>query len=307
MVELPSAEMSGFITIHKGVDPDNIEYTSSFPNMILDTGLREFGINTTYLKYCNVGSSGAAVSANQTGLQNKLYHSDTNQGAEQVGVNQDDPVNPFIYRRLTKRFPPKGVAYNVAEVGFGWNTENSCFNRALVLDGSGAPVAISVQGNEYLDVTYEVRLYPPMQDTTGVVIPSGVDTSPRTWTARAAGGSGGTLSYNTSSGWSLGGGYVSGQSTSRPSAHATSLSEVFAIPAGRIGLGGTSGGIMDSTGAGATYSISFPLNEANSTFGVRSVSKPTLGPYFQIEFDPPFMKTDENELTISFRHSWGRR
>ncbi|WP_444922940.1 hypothetical protein ACJJH9_12215 [Microbulbifer sp. DLAB2-AF] len=48
------------------------------------------------------------------------------------------------------------------------------FSRALVLDGNGNPTTITKLSDEYLHLTYELRIYPPTTDTASTVELEGV-------------------------------------------------------------------------------------------------------------------------------------
>ena len=89
------------------------------------------------------------------------------------------------------RFDPGDATGTPTEVGVGWleypppnyDEEHRCFSRALIVDGAGNPVSITVLADEYLDVTYAMRLYPYMgADSVKSVTLSG---SSYTFTTRA--------------------------------------------------------------------------------------------------------------------------
>lgn len=304
MIEVEAGKLSGIITMRKGRNPESMVEVAKFPNMILDSGLRLFRSTTEFMTYVNVGSSSVAVLPSQTGLQNKLHHSNTTVGKDITGADTSDPVDQFVYRIRTLRIPPKGAPYNVAEVGFGSDTNNTCYNRALVLQ-DGNPTSISVLGDEYLDVTLEVRLYPPATDFTGTLTPTGKDLEERTWVARVGmGTAAGTLQYGSS--WGLQGGrqalYAIASSAALPGRYSRPSDSLAA------NRSNPKGAANSSSDASTTIIIVFPLNAANLTGGVR-----TIGMYsgerfdFNFEFDPPFMKTTEDILTFTFKYTWGRK
>jgi hypothetical protein len=67
---------------------------------------------------------------------------------------------------------------NITEVGMGSaNNSGTLFSRALIKDGSGNPVALTITPIDYLDVTYIFRVYPYIgADITGQVNIGGVQT-----------------------------------------------------------------------------------------------------------------------------------
>ena len=312
VIEVSGGNFEGIITVHKGTCVDNMEHVSTFPNMILDSGLREIASNSSYMYYCNVGSSNTPVTAVQTSLGNRLHYSYANgPGNGATGADNSDPENRFIFRRRVVRFNPTGSAYNVSEIGFGWNTTGSLFNRALVLDTNGNPTTISVLENEYLDITYEVRLYPPTQIFSGTFTPTGKDTQTRTWTACAA-GNGGLVNYDSSAGWSLEGNFkfINSYSNLRVS-NGPMGNPFYDLNTGSgIQLGYSSNstaGVLDSVENKIYYTAYFGLDVANFINGIKSVHFGTGGPRIKMEFDIPFMKTNTDDISITIAYSWGRK
>lgn len=298
-------QASGHIWLRKGKTVDAMEEVADFPNLILDVGLREMGLGLDYLNYCSIGTSSVTPNASQTKLIGLLRTTDTNAIGEQVGANSDDPLNPYVWRRVTKRFAPSGSNANISEVSFGSTADGStAFNRALVKDSGGNPSTIALLGDEYLDVVYELRIYPPMQDITGTLTPTGVDTAPRAYIVRPRGESG-VLSYNTEKGWTVLQ-MIRQRGNNWDSVHSGEIGAIFSEPSGTIiRINGSA--VMDPVGASGVYTITVPLGEGNFPTGIRSVVAAIQSCKYQFQFDPPFMKTADDVFTFSFRHSWGRR
>ena len=311
VIEVSGGNFEGIITVHKGTNVDNMEHVSTFPNMILDTGLRAIGTNASYMTYCNVGSSNTPVAATQTSLGNRLYQSTiAGPGDNATGADNSDPANRYVFRRRVIRFNPTGSAYNVSEIGFGWDAAGNLFNRALVLDANGDPTTISVLANEYLDITYELRLYPPTQIFSGTFTPTGKDTQTRTWTACAASGGGGVLNYSGDSGWGLHGAFhtIVAYGSLASSGKIGNIFFDLSTGSGVQTVNANSvNGIMDSVETKVTYTAYFGLDRANFTNGIKSALFSTNGPRIKIEFDIPFMKTNTDDISISIAYSWGRR
>lgn len=300
MIELKN-ELSGYFTVSKGTDPDNMVEVASFPNLITDAGLLRYGSDADFIRYCNIGSSSTTPTVSDTTLINRLYYSES-ELPENTGANNTDPNARYVYRRRTIRFTPKGVPYTIAEVGFGWNATGSVFNRALVVDGGGYPTTISVLDNEYLDVTYELRLYPPTTDSTGTLTPTGKDVVPRNWTARPADLSG-DISYQVYS-WSISGDTY----TNTIAACGGTIGTPFSLPASWINYATGVGSItINPVIPEITYSKKFNLGDGNSASGIKSIVVNSHGHYYQIGFDAPFMKTNTDEITFTYKISWGRR
>lgn len=298
-------QASGHIWLRKGKSVEAMEEVADFPNLILDVGLREMGLSENYLSYCSIGTSSVTPNASQTKLIGLLRTTGTNARGEQTGANSDDPLTPYVWRRVTKRFAPSGSNANISEVSFGSTANGStAFNRALIKDSGGNPSTITLLGDEYLDVVYELRIYPPMQDITGTLTPTGIDTAPRGYIVRPK-GNGGALTYNVLSGWSVGF-MILVAGSSWNSVHSGDVGAIFSEPSGtKVNLGATS--VMDTVGASGVYTLSVPLGSSNFPTGIRCVVAAFNSCKYQFQFDPPFMKTADDVFTFSFRHSWGRR
>lgn len=298
-------QASGHIWLRKGKTVDAMEEVADFPNLILDVGLREMGLLANYLGYCSIGTSSVTPNASQTKLLGLLRTTGTNGIAEQTGANSDDPLNPYVWRRVTKRFAPSGSNANISEVSFGSTGDGStAFNRALIKDSGGNPSTITLLGDEYLDVVYELRIYPPMQDITGTLTPTGVDTAPRSYIVRPR-GQGGVLTYYLQTGWTVGS-MISVVAGPWSAVHDGDIGAIFSGPSGtEVRLSAAS--VMDTVGASGVFTITVPLGEGNFPTGIRSVVAAIQSCKYQFQFDPPFMKTADDVFTFSFRHSWGRR
>ena len=298
-------QASGHIWLRKGKTVDDMEEVADFPNLILDVGLREMGLSDQYLVFCSIGTSSVTPNASQTKLIGLLRTTSTDAIGAQTGVNSDDPLNPYVWRRVTKRFAPSGSNANISEVAFGSAANGStAFNRALIKDSGGNPSTITLLGDEYLDVVYELRIYPPMQDITGTFTPTGVDTAPRSYIVRPR-GVGGVLTYNPSVGWGVDS-MISVIGGNWNSVHSGDIGAIFSEPSGtKVSLGAAS--VMDPVGASGVYTLTVPLGSGNFPTGIRSAVAAIRSCKYQFQFDPPFMKTADDVFTFSFRHSWGRR
>ena len=298
-------QASGHIWLRKGKTVEAMEEVADFPNLILDVGLREMGLSHEYLKYCSIGTSSVTPNASQTKLLGLLRTTGTDATGEQTGANSDDPLNPYVWRRVTKRFMPSGSSVNISEIAFGSTSNGStAFNRALIKDSGGNPSTITLLGDEYLDVVYELRIYPPMQDITGTLTPTGVDTTPRSYIVRPR-GQGGVLTYNSQAGWMV---YtmMSPSGSGVDSVHSGPIGSIFSEPSGTK-LSFLAYSVMHASGASGIYVLSVPLASGNFPSGIRSVVAGITSCKYQFQFDPPFMKTAADVFSLTFVHSWGRR
>lgn len=149
-----------------------------FPNLITNQGLNKMGTENV-LEGCMVGTSNSTPNVNNNQLGNMLAYTDLITTA----TNSARSIAPYYgYRRATYRFNPGEATGNLSEVSIGWRVWDHdlsiykyfSFSRALILDGLGNPTTITILANEYLDVTYELRLYPPLDDAYYQVVLEGV-------------------------------------------------------------------------------------------------------------------------------------
>lgn len=280
-----------------------------FPNLITDAGLERMAGNGDWMRYCQVGSGNTAPNVLDTALANRIAGSDTQQ-ASINGAQAEEPY--FCWRRTTIRFAEGVAAGNLSEVGMGWASSGSLFSRALILDSEGDPTTITVAADEILDVTYEFRFYPRLTDVTGSVTLTGNIGGTYDYVMRAAS----VTSSNGSTGWYIG---ASGESmarayalpgtavyngdigliTGRPSGTNTYASSITASP--------YSAGSLERE-----FTAAWGPNDGNLSGGIRSFTvKMGIGTFqFRVGLqgtDAAIPKTSDDELSLKFVHSWGRR
>lgn len=138
-----------------------------FPNLVLDSGLRALIESSTIGHYCVAGTGNSAPTPTQTLLDNRVLSSNANTSTPGTLVN--DPIEGIYVRgRKTYNFPAVTSPVNITELGI--TTANSAgsvlFSRTLVKDPAGNPTTISLIEGDELRVTYELRRYPPQEDYT---------------------------------------------------------------------------------------------------------------------------------------------
>ncbi|MEI4518687.1 MULTISPECIES: hypothetical protein [unclassified Stenotrophomonas] len=301
------------------VDEDGVEIPGSrrvaadwFPNLITNSGLDFLGTTgtTPVQGYCRVGTGNAAPANTNTALVSQVAVSSTLQ-AETSGVNRTGTF--YGWRRRTIRFAAGsmgGSAVNLAEVGVSPAAASALFSRALIVDGGGSPTTISVQPDEILDVTYELRLYPTLTDATGTVTIASVVYN---WTARALTNS----SYDSA--WSATIGQGIGFNTNSGNVGIAGPSVVAAIPAqGALPSSPVSAGTMvPQTYTSGQYARSFlidmDLNDGNIAGGiggffaaVQSNSTGQSGGAWTWGLSPKLPKDANFKATFTIRQSWGR-
>jgi hypothetical protein len=273
-----------------------------FPNLITNQGLDRLGVGAT-TSYCSVGSGNSTPVVGNTGLDLKVGSSASKDGTVSSGAISVAPY--YGWRRHSYSFPVNTVIGNLSEVGIGWGggtNNDSLFSRSLIKDENGNPITLSIVEDDLLTITYELRLYPILTDSTGT-INTGLGT--HTYTLRAA--------NVTKSQWYGDLGYynVLGYS-STAFVYPTDIGDVFNIPSGS-----NSGYISSSETkatpyvAGSHYrdmELSFGITSGNNAAGIRSfvwLSNQGLGA-FQVQFEPAIPKTNLQRFDITIRVGWGR-
>lgn len=157
--------------------------TGWFPNLITNQGLDWFGagapvFNTTYsivrlCTHCGVGTGNTAPAFTDTQLTAFLamFPSTTGSNIEGFSSSQYVAGPPAYWSGIfTYNFAQGAVVGNIAEVGCGntaqTDTQPKLFNHALILDGGGNPTTISVLSTDSLTVTYELRMYLNLTDSS---------------------------------------------------------------------------------------------------------------------------------------------
>lgn len=291
----------GFIKL-EAVRPDGRvrPLTDWFPNLVTDVGLNRIG-SGNYLTACHVGSNNTTPTVADTSLGGYIAGTTTVQ-ATSTGNTTVSPY--YSWKRITYRFATAGAAAgNIAEVGIATAAAQAgsiLFSRALVLDELGAPTTVTVLSDEVLDVTYELRLYPPLTDVTGTVVISGSAT--HDYVLRAS-----SVTSNTSWGYYLGStASMSHRSGNELAVYNGAIGTITQAPSGSslsVGLSNLAYGnnnlYRDAVG-------SFGLNYGNVDGGIKSVRFATTLGAFQYELTPIVPKDNTKTLTLTQRVLWGR-
>ena len=282
---------------------------AEFQNLIVDTGMDRIGTNDDWLLQCRVGTGTNAPDESDTALQSQVAATTSTTSSTQ-SAESTPPY--FITRSRTWRFSEGAAAGNLTEIGVGWTAGGGgLFSRALILDGNGDPTSVPVQADEFLDATYQFRMYPFDTDVTGQTTITGSGT--HDYILRASlvtSTSDGTPSFGA---WGVGntgstGGSRNTGSTANSVAYSGDIGSITDSPSSQISQFGGAVNLAYSNGDFyRDFNIPLGLTVGNHANGIRSIRTATgMGPY-QIEFDPPIMKTSELLLTLNFRHSWARR
>lgn len=285
--------------ILEAVKPDGSRrQLADFENLITDGGLNRLG--TDYIvSHAQVGSGSTAPSNSDTSLASRVAGTSTaSPVAATYGCQASAPY--FGWARKIFRFAAGQATGNLSEVGVGWSSAGDLFSRALIKDGSGNPTTITILADEVLDVTYELRLYPPLVDQAFDIVLGGVTyaclmraaqvTNPDNWTPRLL------LDYGTSNavGW-----YAT--------AYDGDIGTITQNPSGTF-----VGSVLTTRDA---YSNNSLVREFHSNFGladaVGSIKSIVLqigsGGWQQCSFTPPIPKTNDKILNLHWRLAWARK
>jgi hypothetical protein len=313
------ARMQGWFKIEAGKRDGRRRLLADwFPNLITNSGLNAIGTLDTWMQQARVGSGTNAPNVGDTGLQTQVATTGTDN--LQARTRNAQPAEPYYGQCVTTyRFGEGVAAGNLAEVGIGANG-GILFSRARILDGSGNPTTITVLADEFLDVTYALRLYPPIVDVADAIMLAG---NPYDYIIRAARVTDvsywGVLANNTLTAARQNGslGLVWTQAATA-SAHTAAIAAITSFPSG-----GTSSNSTTHTAQAYTNDnfyrdclVIWGLNNGNLVGGINSIqwrtgqlvspSTTAFGAY-QMGFTPAIPKTNAQILTFSIRSSWARK
>lgn len=275
-----------------------------FPNLILNTGLNLLATHNPYISYCFVGTGNTPPTVDDTDLESfvaSTYHVSASIG----GVATSAPY--YSFNRTVFRFNAGSAVGNLAEVGVGVVPSGGriLFCRTLIKDSFGNPTIITLLPDEILEVTYELRHYVPVADTTGTITLIGNIGGTYNYTLRPSK----VTTYNSSSfgGWS-GNAYYQNNDYRWTYARSSGLGPITGEPTGSAYYASASSGGGYAAG---TYSTSvtyfFGVDAGNVPGGIKSISFPMGTGYYQVEFTPPIPKTNMDSLSLTFGHSWARK
>lgn len=277
-----------------------------FDNLILDQGLNGLGTRSIHdsTSWIHVGSGSSEPEPGDSGLGNQIGSTSNSQAQTDSNQSSEEPY--YLFRRVTRRFSAGNAAGNLSEVGAGWGSgANQLFSRALILDAEGAPTSITVLSDEVLDVTYEIRVYPDITDSTGVVEIDGVayDYIARAANINQSGGS---------TGWQLNRHGTFGGGDNTAAVYSGEIGDAFSVPTGASSASSSrSNGVYQDSSFNGSASATWGLNAGN-VGGVRSMRASVGWTLWQVQFasqvdGSPIPKDNTKELTLTVSHSWARR
>lgn len=281
--------------------------TGWVPNLITNAGLNGIGANALYLLsyYCRVGSGSTAPAFTDTALAAHVA------GVAQLSDSQGQLTAApwYAWRRIVYRFAAGVAAGNLSEVGTATtiNSGGILFSRALILDSNGNPTTITILSDEVLDVTYELRCYPPTVDVPHSTVIGGVT---HTGTLRTCGQSTGVQVPNWSTAPSSSGVSALGNNQLGTSGAGVKVAAINAVPASLSYYGQGITPTLSAYVADSYYrdiTIQWTLTMGNQAGGIGAMVIGTWLGALQVDFEPAIPKDATKTLTMSFRVSWARQ
>ena len=300
----PELQIQGFYKLQIGnAETGEIRETLEFENLITDIGLNQIGTSAP-VQYCYVGSGNAIPAVTDTKLS--VFVAST--ASALANVDTKATAAPlWVGRAATYRFAAGVAAGNLSEIGMGWNggtqANHLLFSHALIKDGAGNPTTITVLANEFLDVTYEVRVYLPTDDVVfdGITVYG----NPHKLTVRGFQQLAGAQAGFAFNGW--GAHNVVGYSnfvlqaataaTVVGSANGSNSGTAIAYVTGSLKRGWVS-----------TFALAVGNNAAGiSGFALTASNAYNSIPAFQILVEPAIMKDNTKTLNLTCTWRWARK
>lgn len=290
---------------------------SWFSNLVLDNGLNMIAQSSNWLDCCHVGESSLDVLGNQLSLISPIQ-STNNRVSANNGVSST--LSYFGISTITYQFPIGAVVGTIKEIGFGPSNVlgSALFNRALIKDQFDNPSYTVVNVDEALEVQYEIKVSVPINDVIGTINYNDTQIGYKVRPALMSSSDYWCPYRSTaflSSGQALLATFSNAQSD-HVRAFDGSIGDITTMPVGNM--------------SNATYFRTVPyvpgtyqsliraewdIYNANFQNGIKSLlwymnpingnGANSLGAY-QLEFDEPIMKTNEESFRIDLGISWNR-
>lgn len=303
-IQLAGAQHEGIIGMQVRKISGLIVRELKFHNLITNAALEILGTRNnsgiaTETNTCRVGTGSTPPAPTQTSLVSPVGTSSTAGVTKSSGNSGSDPY----YYRLVREyvFNPGQATGNLAEIGFFSlysSPSNLMGSRALILDELGNPTTLTVLPDEYLYVTYEIRVHVgSLADVqTSIVLGSetydvnirklGVAQNDGLWTT-------GRSPWITSP-------YQVTNSDAQPA-----VTESF-LPSG---VSAGSGNVQPYVSGTMRRSVScvYSPTVGNVAGGIRMLSVTGSGwQGFSLLFDKPIPKDNTKTLSFMFTTQWGR-
>lgn len=268
-------------------------------NLILDSGLDAIG-TTSICGGCKVGTGNTPASSEQVDLISPLAITTTIQ-AQATGRFATPPY--YMWGRRTFRFAQGAAAGNLTEVGTYGSSASSLFSRALIVDTEGNPTVLTILEDEWLDVTYELRVYQDLNDKSFSLVLDGVTYSILARPSQVTSNTATDASYFFSHFFYWNWGYD--QSVN----YNGTIGTITGQP---TGTGSESWNVSTTYGPYTlgTFEreciLSSGLNDSNLSGGISATLIRTHKAYWQFGFTPPIPKDMYRTLVLNITISWSR-
>lgn len=321
-IKEPPTQIEGRYSFKKYKADTNtlVQELESIPNLITNAGLVMLG--TAWSARIFIGTGTSRPANGDTVLQNYI----NNTSATQTSWNRRSAVSPtgeWVEGSLTMRFAAGEATGNITEVGIGRVISSGTppvyelFSRALVVDGAGNPTAITVLADEYLDVTYTLRVYSSPANNSATLVISGVNYD--MVIGRYYDGASGTNPFVPSGLFNGSNSNFSaiGKSAGNLEFSGGIDSTVPFITPTLTSLDGSCPTVQEPSNYGARSDITFGLNAGNLTGGIKGflwnrssvgdLSKGIHSAHYRATVNPPIPKDPTKILNFGLRWSWGRK
>lgn len=289
--------LKGVFTIRARNRAGVVVREKEFENLILNQGLDRLAQSTVVFSHCQVGTGTVAPAETQTQLAAYVASS-----AASIDSVMTYGSAPAYVATLTNvyTFATGAVVGNMTEVGVGWGNTNAAnlFSRALILDINGNPTSFPVFADEQLEVTYQIKIYPPVNDvsTTQNIngVPVNVIVRPHKVT------SGGFRLYQSNFSKIN----ASGTHSIAYSGSKVPITQSFP-PAGSLG-----GDTPDNAAyvAGSYYQqATYIMGPSTGNGLIKTMVFNSEMSSFQVEYQTPINKTNTQTLILPVRYTWARR
>lgn len=313
--------LKGIYTIQKysagGVLLEEIQ----FENLITNGGLDMLGNDatwcggsTTLFGACYVGSGSTTPANSDTALAAYLATSSTRTSLTNTNLTADGS-SYYFGQTFVYRFNQGVATGNLSEIGTG-TSSTALFSRALIRDPiTGNPITITVLPDEFLDVTFELRVYVSAADAAGTVTISGTtyDTLTRLCDVSNVAVWAGDFRFTLRGIVAAGPTYWVGSNANQCSVYAGTIGAITARPSG-ASVNVPGGSSLVSTEPAAYVSGSYQRNAkvtlglsmGNVAGGIRSMTYRSGLGFWQTQFTPAIPKTSSLVLTLDTVQAWGR-
>jgi hypothetical protein len=265
-----------------------------FDNLVTNLGLDRLMSGNTFGSVIGVGSSSATPSASDVALGSFVARQATTTGPTAIAGGSPDYYSTVQY---IAAFAQGAAAGNLTEVGIGDNNGSAIatLSRALILDGGGNPTTVTVLSDEYLTVTYQLRLKPSLTDVTGTL--SGYTYTIREcYVGTSVLGSAGAVDPRQVMGsgttnFTTGNQYVTSNTLT---ANTTAPAQTNNINASSA----TQGTYVNGT---FTNTATITFTPASGALTINTAVFKFSGPKFQVGFSPAINKTTSHNVVLTLR------